>query len=66
MGLLPSAIGGRDARLAYLNGQTCFNDAKMLHRSSKLLTFNPTAKRISRRSVVNDAENLFVQGKGRR
>jgi raffinose/stachyose/melibiose transport system substrate-binding protein len=63
MGLLPSAIGGRDARLAYLNGQTCFNDAKMVASFQQIADLQPYLPKGYQAIGVNDAENLFVQGK---
>src|SRR5688572_23146180 len=30
MSIIPSQVGGRDGRLAYLNGERCFNDADMV------------------------------------
>lgn len=63
MGLLPSAIGGRDARLAYLNGQNCFNDSKMVASFQQIADLKPYLPKGFEAIGVNDAENLFVQGR---
>jgi raffinose/stachyose/melibiose transport system substrate-binding protein len=63
MGLVPSVIGGLDGRNAYLNGQTCFNDAKMVSSFQEIADLKPYLPNGFAAIGVNDAENLFFQGK---
>jgi len=63
MGLLPSVIGGLDGRNAYLNGDRCFNDADMVASFQEIADLKPYLPNGFSAIGVNDAENLFIQGK---
>ncbi len=63
MGLLSSTIGGRDGRLAYLNGERCFNDPTMVASFQQIADLKPYLPNGFTAIGVNDAENLFFQGK---
>jgi raffinose/stachyose/melibiose transport system substrate-binding protein len=63
MGLVPSVIGGLDGRTAYLNGGRCFNDASMLASFQEIADLKPYLPNGFAAIGVNDAENLFIQGK---
>lgn len=63
MGLVPSAIGGRDGRLDYLTGKTCFNDAKMIASFQQIADLKPYLPAGFAATSYSDSEQLFVQGK---
>ena len=63
MGLLPSVIGGLDGRMAYLNGDRCFNDPTMVSSFQEIADLQPYLPNGFAAIGVNDAENLFIQGK---
>jgi raffinose/stachyose/melibiose transport system substrate-binding protein len=63
MGLVPSAIGGLNGRNAYLNGDKCFNDPTMVASFQQIADMQPYLPNGFEAIGVNDAENLFIQGK---
>jgi raffinose/stachyose/melibiose transport system substrate-binding protein len=63
MGLVPSVIGGLDGRNAYLNGDRCFNDPTMVSSFQEIADLQPYLPNGFAAIGVNDAENLFFQGK---
>lgn len=63
MNLAPNFLGGREGRLAYLNGDRCFNDAHVVaafEAVSALVPFLPENQQVLKYS---DSQQLFLQGK---
>ncbi len=63
MSLIPNVIGGLDGRMAYLNGQRCFNDASMVAAFQEIKDLTPYLPNGFTATSYYDSEQLFVQGK---
>jgi raffinose/stachyose/melibiose transport system substrate-binding protein len=62
MQLIPSNIGGLDARMAYLNGDRCFNDADMVAAFQRIKDLQPFLPQGFEATSYYDAQQLFDQG----
>ncbi len=63
MNLAPDFIGGREGRMAYLNGQRCFNDAHIVatfQAVKDIASFLPQNQKLLKYA---DSLQLFLQGK---
>lgn len=62
MQLIPSNIGGFDGRMAYLNGERCFNDADMVAAFQRIKDLTPYLPAGFEATSYYDAQQLFAQG----
>jgi raffinose/stachyose/melibiose transport system substrate-binding protein len=62
MALIPNNVGGLDGRMAYLNGDRCFNDADMVASFQQIKDLTPFLPDGFTAISYYDAEQLFVQG----
>jgi raffinose/stachyose/melibiose transport system substrate-binding protein len=62
MQLIPSDIGGYDGRMAYLNGERCFNDADMVEAFQRIQDLKPFLPDGFEAISYYDAQQLFAQG----
>ena len=63
MNLAPNFIGGREGRMAYLNGTRCFNDASMIKAFQAVKDLAPFLPENQSALTYTDSQQLFVQGK---
>ncbi|HPH97405.1 MAG TPA: extracellular solute-binding protein [Anaerolineaceae bacterium] len=63
MTLLPNLVGGLDGRMAYLNGERCFNDAAMVAAFQEIKDMTPYLPEGFTALTYYDSQQLFVQGK---
>ncbi|MCC6260491.1 MAG: extracellular solute-binding protein [Anaerolineales bacterium] len=63
MQLLPSDVGGYDGRMAYLNGDRCFNDPEIVAAFQQMADLKPYLPAGFEATSYADAEQLFAQGK---
>jgi raffinose/stachyose/melibiose transport system substrate-binding protein len=62
MNLAPSFIGGRDGRMAYLNGERCFNDASIVAVFQAIQDMSPFLPPNQDLFTYSDSLQLFLQG----
>ena len=62
MSLIPNNIGGIDGRMAYLNGERCFNDADMVAAYTQIQDLAPYLPDGYTATSYYDSQQLFVQG----
>ena len=62
MTLLPNNVGGFDGRMAYLNGERCFNDADVVAAYQEIQDLTPYLPEDFIATDYYTAEQLFVQG----
>ncbi|MGE5642681.1 MAG: ABC transporter substrate-binding protein [Byssovorax cruenta] len=62
MQLIPSNIGGIEGRMAYLNGDRCFNDADMVAAFQRIKDLQPFLPQGFEATSYYDAQQLFDQG----
>ncbi len=62
MALIPNNIGGYEGRMAYLNGERCFNDADMVAAYTQIKDLAPYLPEDFTATSYYDAQQLFVQG----
>jgi raffinose/stachyose/melibiose transport system substrate-binding protein len=62
MQLIPSNIGGYEGRLAYLNGERCFNDADMVAAFQRIADLKPFLPTGFEATSYYDSQQLFAQG----
>ncbi len=62
MQLIPSNIGGIEGRMAYLNGDRCFNDADMVAAFQRIQDMKPFLPNGFEATSYYDAQQLFDQG----
>lgn len=62
MQLIPSDIGGYDGRMAYLNGERCFNDADLVEAYQRILDMQPYLPEGFEGISYYDSQQLFAQG----
>ncbi len=63
MNLAPNYVGGREGRMAYLNGQRCFNDAHIVATFQALADIAPYLPPVHAQLSYEDSRQLFLQGK---
>ncbi len=63
MNLAPNFVGGREGRMAYLNGDRCFNDANMVSAFQAIADLAPLFPPNHELLGYVDSLELFVQGK---
>lgn len=63
MNLAPGFIGGKDGRMAYLNGERCFNDASMTAVFQAMADLSPFLPENQQVLTYTDSQQLFLQGK---
>ena len=63
MTIIPNNIGGIDGRMAYLNGERCFNDADMVAAYTQIQDLTPFLPESFSATDYYTSEQLFVQGK---
>lgn len=63
MNLAPGFIGGKDGRMAYLNGERCFNDARMTAVFQAVADLAPYLPENQQVLTYADSQQLFLQGK---
>jgi branched-chain amino acid transport system substrate-binding protein len=63
MNIAPTFIGGRDGRLAYLNGDRCFNDRNMVAAFKAINDLAPFLPENQTDLTYVDSEELFITGK---
>jgi len=63
MSIIPSEVGGRDGRLAYLSGDRCFNDASMAASFQQVKDLTPFLPAGFAATAYSDEQALFTQGK---
>jgi len=63
MQLIPSDIGGYEGRMAYLNGERCFNSDEMVAAFQQIQDLKPYLPSGFEAISYYDAEQLFAQGK---
>lgn len=63
MALIPNTIGGLEGRMAYLNGDRCFNDADMVTAFQQIKDLTPYLPDGFEGISYYDGQQLFVQGK---
>lgn len=61
--VIPNIIGGMDGRLAYYNGERCFDDEQMVASFQAVKDIAPYVSRNQRLLKYADSLQLFVQGK---
>jgi len=62
MNLAPTFIGGREARLAYLNGERCFNDADAVSAFQAIKDLAPFLPDGQEALKDADTQQIFLQG----
>ncbi|MEW6403238.1 MAG: extracellular solute-binding protein [Chloroflexota bacterium] len=62
MQLIPSNIGGYEGRMAYLNGERCFNDADMVAAFQRIKDLQPFLPTGFEATSYYDSQQLFDQG----
>ncbi len=62
MQLIPSNIGGIEGRMAYLNGDRCFNDPDMVAAFQRIKDLQPFGPQGFEATSYYDAQQLFDQG----
>jgi raffinose/stachyose/melibiose transport system substrate-binding protein len=62
MALIPNVIGGYEGRMAYLNGERCFNDADMVAAFQQIKDLTPYLPDGFTGIAYYDGQQLFVQG----
>ena len=62
MQLIPSNIGGYEGRMAYLNGDRCFNSDEMVASFQQIADMKPYLPNGFEAVSYYDAEQLFAQG----
>jgi raffinose/stachyose/melibiose transport system substrate-binding protein len=62
MSIIPSEIGGLDGRNAYLNGDSCFNDAAIVDSFQKVQDLTPYLPNGFTATGYADSTQLFIQG----
>lgn len=62
MQLIPSNIGGYDGRMAYLNGERCFNDADMVAAFQRIADLKPYLPAGFEATSYYDSQQLVAQG----
>ncbi len=62
MQLIPSNIGGYEGRMAYLNGERCFNSEEMVASFQQIADMKPFLPAGFEATSYYDAEQLFAQG----
>ncbi|MCE1253868.1 MAG: extracellular solute-binding protein [Anaerolineae bacterium] len=62
LGLLPNFIGGTTGRLAYLNGERCFNDADMVQAFQAVKDISEFFPKNQKYLKYNDSLQIFLQG----
>ncbi len=62
MQLIPSNIGGYDGRMAYLNGERCFNDADMVAAFQQIADLKPFLPAGFEATSYYDSQQLVAQG----
>ena len=62
MQLIPSDIGGYDGRMAYLNGERCFNSDEMVAAFQQIADLKPYLPTGFEAVSYYDASQLFAQG----
>jgi raffinose/stachyose/melibiose transport system substrate-binding protein len=62
MQLIPSNIGGYEGRMAYLNGERCFNSEEMVASFQQIADMKPFLPTGFEATSYYDAEQLFAQG----
>ena len=63
MTLLPNNVGGHDGRMAYLEGNRCFNDASMVAAFQQIKDLAPYLPEGFTATHYAGGQQLFVQGK---
>lgn len=63
MALLPNVVGGYDGRMAYLNGERCFNDAEMVAAFQQIKDLTSSLPDGFEGISYYDGQQLFVQGR---
>lgn len=63
MNLAPNFIGGREGRMAYLNGERCFNDAQMVAAFQAVADLAPFLPQGQAFLTYSDSQQLFLQGR---
>jgi raffinose/stachyose/melibiose transport system substrate-binding protein len=63
MNLAPNFIGGREGRQAYLAGQRCFNDARMVAAFQAVQDLAPFLPANQAILTYQDSQQLFLQGR---
>ncbi|MFQ5576640.1 MAG: extracellular solute-binding protein, partial [Anaerolineae bacterium] len=63
MNLAPNFIGGREGRLAYLNGERCFNDPRLTAAFKALQDLAPFLPENQQLLTYSDSLQLFLQGR---
>ncbi len=63
MSIIPNEIGGRDGRIAYLTGKSCFNDAKIVDSFQRIKDLTPYLPNGFTATSYSDSTQLFTQGK---
>ncbi|RPI28047.1 MAG: extracellular solute-binding protein [Chloroflexota bacterium] len=63
MALIPNTVGGLEGRMAYLNGERCFNDPDMVAAYQQIKDLTPYLPSGFAATSYYDSEQLFVQGK---
>ncbi len=61
MQLIPSDIGGYEGRMAYLNGDRCFNDADMVEAFQRIQDLKPFLPTGFEATSYYDSQQLFAQ-----
>jgi raffinose/stachyose/melibiose transport system substrate-binding protein len=61
--LAPNFIGGREGRMAYLKGERCFNDGRMISAFGALRDLAPYLPKNQTLLRYTDSLQLFLQGK---
>jgi raffinose/stachyose/melibiose transport system substrate-binding protein len=62
MQFIPSNIGGYEGRMAYLNGERCFNSEEMVASFQQIADLKPFLPTGFEATSYYDAEQLFAQG----
>ena len=62
MTILPNTVGGFDGRMAYLNGERCFNDADVVAAYAQVAEMAPYLPDGYTATSYYDSQQLFVQG----
>jgi raffinose/stachyose/melibiose transport system substrate-binding protein len=63
MSIIPSEIGGRDGRISYLTGKSCFNDPAMAASFQQIKDLTPYLPNGFTATSYSDSTQLFAQGK---
>ncbi|HEY2980173.1 MAG TPA: extracellular solute-binding protein, partial [Anaerolineales bacterium] len=62
MTIVPNNVGGAEGRLAYLNGERCFNDADMTASFQQIKDLTPYLPDGFTATSYYDSQQLFIQG----